>query len=54
MDNYIFKTETVKRLRNGNLVRVTRFFDFKGQQVEWRVRLLHRARKSSGRKEAAV
>ena len=43
MGNYVFKTETVKRLQNGNLVKVTRFFDRKGQQVEWRVRLLHRA-----------
>ena len=52
MGKIIFRTETVKRLRNGNLVKVTRFFDWRGRQVEWRVKILHRARQQ--KKEATA
>ena len=51
MGKYHFKTVEAKRLRNGNLVEITRFFGKNGNQVEWRVRILHKARKN--RKEAA-
>ena len=50
---FFLKTVETKRLRNGNLVEVTKFFGKNGEQVEWRVRLLHRARPHH-KKEAAV
>ena len=40
---FFLKTVETKRLRNGNLVEVTKFFGKNGEQVEWRVKLLHRA-----------
>ena len=47
MGKYHFKTVETKRLRNGNLVEITRYFGKNGSLVEWRVRLLHKARKNS-------
>lgn len=46
---FSFKTVEAKRLRNGNLVEITRFFGKNGNQVEWRVRILHKARKNMGK-----
>ena len=54
MGKYFFKTVEAKRLRNGNLVEITRFFNKKGEQVEWKVRLLHKVQKNRKKEEAVL
>ena len=49
---FFLKTVETKRLRNGNLVEVTKFFGKNGEQVECRVRLLPRACSHHNKKEA--
>ena len=54
MGKYHFKIVETKRLRNGNLVEITRYFGKNGNQIEWRVRILHKAQKNRKKEEAVL